>query len=136
MPTILAGMHAVGAPMIVGYAVQGAESAVVIALVWRAFAKGISDRAISMAIVGALIVAPYAMIYDTPMLASAVALSWRARRRAGLAIHIREITLVIVTFACLLTMVTAALPFVAPALIGAVFLTFANFPGAGQVQYR
>jgi hypothetical protein len=126
MPTILAGIHMLGVPAVAGYVLQITVACVVAALCWRVLCQGITDRAIAMSIIGSLLAAPYAMVYDTPMIASAVVLYWRARIRDGHAIGIWEVTLVIATFACFLDMVSASLPLLAPLLIFTIFIVIAT----------
>lgn len=132
MPTVLAGMHMLGAPAALGYILYAVVALAVAALCWRALSRGITDRAIAMAIVGSFLVAPYAMVYDTPMIASAVVLHWKSRRASGHTIGLWEVTLVIATFACLLDMISAALPLVAPLLILGVFLLITLAPKSPQ----
>jgi len=126
MPTILAGIHMLGVPAVAGYVLQITVACVVAALCWRVLCQGITDRAIAMSIIGSLLAAPYAMVYDTPMIASAVVLYWRARIRDGHATGIWEVTLVIATFACFLDMVSASLPLLAPLLILTIFMVIAT----------
>jgi len=122
MPTIMAGLHMLGAPALAGLVLQLVMALTVAFLCWRTIRRGFTERAIAMSIIGAFLVAPYAMIYDTPMIASAIVLHWRSRLRNGYAIGIREATLVIALFGCLFDMVSAALPLFAPLLLGAVFM--------------
>ncbi len=126
MPTVLAGIHVLGGPALIGYVLQSVLSLAAAALCWRALSSGISDRAIALSIVCALLVPPYEMIYDTPMLASAVALDWRSRIRSGTVMGLREITLIIALFECLSSMVSYSLPLVAPTLMLVVLVGMAR----------
>jgi hypothetical protein len=79
-----------------------------------------------MAAIGTIVVAPYAMIYDMPMIAAAVAIDWKARTGAGVPIKSPEVVLVAALFACILGMVTSLLPFAASVLVFALFLVIAG----------
>jgi hypothetical protein len=136
MPTILAGMHMLGSPAVAAYALQLLLALGVALLCWRALSRGLTDRAIAMSIIGTLMVAPYAMIYDTPMIASAVVLHWRARIGNGCAIGIREVTLVIATFASFFYMVSGALPLLAPFLLLAIFVVMTASPDTSLGEAR
>lgn len=85
MPTVVAGVHALGAPVSIGYSAQFLCSGVVGVLTWRACARGIDETSIALAAIGSMVVAPYAMIYDMPMIAAAIALHWKStcRRRCA-----------------------------------------------------
>ncbi len=117
MPTLMAGLHMLGAPALAGLVLQAMLALGVAFLCWRTIRRGFTERAIAMSIIGAFLVAPYAMIYDAPMFASAIALHWRSRLRGGATIGIWEVTLVIAAFGCLFDMVSAALPLLAPLLL-------------------
>ncbi len=126
MPTVIAGMHAIGAPPAVGYGTQLVLSAAVAVLIWRACRRGIDDQAIALIAIGSIIVTPYAMIYDLPMVAAGLAIHWKARVQAGEPIAAREISLVIALSACLLAMIGHSVPFVAAILLVLLFLSVAG----------
>jgi len=126
MPTVIAGMHAIGAPPAVGYALQLVLSFAVAVLIWRACRRGINDGTIALAAVGSIIVTPYAMIYDLPMAAAGIAIHWKARTGAGEPIAAREIGLVIALSACVLAMIGHAVPFAAAILLVLLFLSVAG----------
>ncbi|MGJ4939919.1 glycosyltransferase family 87 protein [Bradyrhizobium sp. HKCCYLS1011] len=128
MPTMVAGMHAIGAPVIIGYTVQLLFSCVVIALTWRACRQGMTDRAIAMAAIGSVIATPYAMIYDMPMVTAAIAIRWKARADAGEPTPALEVALVIALFACALVMIGHSVPFAAATMAFLLFLRIARSP--------
>ena len=121
MPTVAAGMAAVGAPVIAGDALQLVGAGIAVVLTWRAFARGIDARATAMAILATIIAAPYVMIYDMPMIAAALAIHWRAHPPARL----WEVALVIALFTSFLAMMESVVPFAAALLIFALFLVVA-----------
>jgi len=121
MVTMPAGMDAVGAPMIAGYALQLVCAGIAVVLTWRVCASGIGARATAMAILATVIVAPYVMIYDMPMVAAALAIYWRAHPPARL----WEVALVIALFTSFLNMIENVVPFAAAVLIFALFLVIA-----------
>jgi hypothetical protein len=126
MPTMVAGARGIGAPASVGYMAQLLCSGVVGVLTWRACKRGISEQTIAMAAIGTIVVAPYAMIYDMPMIAAAVAIDWKARTSACVPIKILEVVLVVALFVCILGMVTSLLPFAASVLVFVLFLVIAG----------
>jgi hypothetical protein len=128
MPTMAAGLQEVGAPAAVGYAVQLLCASVVAVLTWRACAQGIDERAIAMVVVGSIVAPPYVMIYDMPMITAALVIYWTAHPPARL----WEVALVIALVASLLGMLTSAVPFVAAALVFALFLIIATSRAAGD----
>ena len=95
-------------------------------LTWRACTRGINEQSIAMAAIGSIVVAPYAMIYDMPMIAAAVAIDWKARTSACVPIKILEVVLVVALFVCILGMVTSLLPFAASVLVFVLFLVIAG----------
>lgn len=130
MPTLVAGAHALRAPASIGYAAQLLCSGVVGLVTWRACARGIDEKSIAMAVIGSMVVAPYAMIYDMPMIAAAIAIHWKARAEAGVPILIAEVLLVVALFACLLAMIGNSIPFAASVMVFVLFLVIAFSRGA------
>jgi len=126
MPTMVAGARAIGVSAGVGYTAQFLCSVVVAVLTWRACRRGLSEQTIAMVAIGTIIVAPYAMIYDMPMIAAAVAIDWQARREACVPIKSPEVILVAALFACILGMVNSLLPFAASVLVFVLFLVIAG----------
>lgn len=126
MPTVIAGVHAIGSPAAVGHALQLILSGVVAVLAWRACRRGITDRTIALVAIGSVIVTPYAMIYDLPMVAAGLLIHWKARTDAGEPIAAAEIGVAIALSACLLAMIGHSLPFVAAALLCLLFLSVAG----------
>jgi len=133
MPTVMAGIHAIGAPPAIGYGIQLTLSCAVVVLVWDAWRRGITDQAIALVAIGSIIVTPYAMIYDMPMVAAGIAIHWKARVDADEPVAPLEIGLVIALAICVLTMTSHSLPFVAAILMVLLFLSVASvFSRAGQ----
>lgn len=126
MPTMVAGTRAIGVSAGIGYTAQLLCSVVVAVLTWRACKRGISEQTIAMVAIGTIVVAPYAMIYDMPMIAAAVAIDWKARRDSCVPIKGPEVLLVVALFACIVDMVNSSLPFAASILVFVLFLVIAG----------
>ncbi|NPU66608.1 DUF2029 domain-containing protein [Bradyrhizobium sp. 83012] len=126
MPTVIAGLHALGAPPPVGITVQLVLSCAIVALVGGAWRRGITDRAIALVAVGSIIATPYAMIYDLPMVAAGIAIHWKARVDAGEPIATLEIGLVIALGVCLLVMIGHTVPLAAALLLVLLVLSIAG----------
>ncbi|NPU13191.1 DUF2029 domain-containing protein [Bradyrhizobium sp. 83002] len=126
MPTVIAGLHALGAPPPVGITVQLVLSCAIVALVWAAWRRGITNRAIALVAVGSIIATPYAMIYDLPMVAAGIAIHWKARVDAGEPIATLEIGLVIALGVCLLAMIGHTVPLAAALLLVLLVLSIAG----------
>ncbi|CAL74676.1 Conserved hypothetical protein; putative membrane protein [Bradyrhizobium sp. ORS 278] len=125
MPTVMAGMHAIGAPPALGYVLQLMLSCAVAIVLWRTSRRGIDERTIALVAIGSIVATPYAMIYDVPMVAAGLAIHWKARTDAGKTIALWEIGLVIALGTCLLAMIGHSLPFVAAMLLGVLFASIA-----------
>lgn len=133
MPTVMAGIHAIGAPPALGYGIQLVFSGAVVVLVWDVWRRGMTDQAIALVAIGSIIVTPYAMIYDMPMVAAGIAIHWKARVSAGETVAPLEIGVVIALAVCALAMISHSLPFVAAILMVLLFLSVAGvFGRAGQ----
>ncbi|MGJ5175580.1 glycosyltransferase family 87 protein [Bradyrhizobium oligotrophicum] len=126
MPTVMAGVHAIGAPPAIGHALQLLLSGSVAVLTWRAWRRGPTTQAIALVAIGSIIATPYAMIYDMPMVAAGIAIHWKARIEAGEPIVALEIGVVIALSACLLAMIGQSVPFVATMLLLLLFLSVAG----------
>lgn len=126
MPTVIAGLHALGAPPPIGYLVQLLLSCSVVVMVWDAWRRGSTQQAIALVAVGSIIATPYAMIYDMPMVAAGIAIHWKARSDAGEPIAPLEIGLVIALGACLLAMIGHSVPFAAAILLVLLALSIAG----------
>jgi alpha-1,2-mannosyltransferase len=74
MPTIYANAIMLGAPRPLAWALQLVVSIPVGIVVWRAFAKGPSERAAALLVVGTYLATPHAFNYDMPMMT--LALVW------------------------------------------------------------
>src|SRR5581483_10549944 len=95
-------------------------------MIWRAGRRGINDQTIALIAIGSIIVTPYAMIYDMPMVAAAIVIHWKARTDAGEPMAAREIGLSIALSACLLVMIGHSVPFAAAILLVLLFLSVAD----------
>ncbi|MGJ5130907.1 glycosyltransferase family 87 protein [Bradyrhizobium oligotrophicum] len=126
MPTVIAGLHALGAPPPIGYLVQLLLSCSVVVMVWDAWRRGSTQQAIALVAVGSIIATPYAMIYDMPMVAAGIAIHWKARSDAGEPIAPLEIGLVIALGACLLAMIGHSVPLAAAILLILLALSIAG----------
>ncbi|MGJ5196302.1 glycosyltransferase family 87 protein [Bradyrhizobium sp. HKCCYLRH1030] len=126
MPTVIAGLHALGAPPPIGYLVQLLLSCSVVVMVWDAWRRGSTQQAIALVAVGSIIATPYAMIYDMPMVAAGIAIHWKARSDAGEPIAPLEIGLVIALGACLLAMIGHSVPLAAAILLVLLALSIAG----------
>ncbi|WP_315715334.1 MULTISPECIES: glycosyltransferase family 87 protein [unclassified Bradyrhizobium] len=126
MPTVIAGLHALGALPPIGYLVQLLLSCSIVVMVWDAWRRGSTQQAIALVAVGSIIATPYAMIYDMPMVAAGIAIHWKARSDAGEPIAPLEIGLVIALGACLLAMIGHSVPFAAAILLVLLALSIAG----------
>ncbi|WP_315783928.1 glycosyltransferase family 87 protein [Bradyrhizobium sp. SZCCHNPS1003] len=126
MPTVIAGLHALGAPPPIGYLVQLLLSCSIVVMVWDAWRRGMTEQAIALVAVGSIIATPYAMIYDMPMVATGIAIHWKARSDAGEPIPPLEIGLVIALGACLLAMIVHSVPLAAAILLVLLALSIAG----------
>ncbi|MGJ4955755.1 glycosyltransferase family 87 protein [Bradyrhizobium sp. HKCCYLRH2015] len=126
MPTVIAGLHTLGAPPPIGYLVQLLLSCSIVVMVWDAWRRGSTQQAIALVAVGSIIATPYAMIYDMPMVAAGIAIHWKARSDAGEPIAPLEIGVVIALGACLLAMIGHSVPLVAAILLVLLALSIAG----------
>lgn len=126
MPTVIAGLHALGAPPPIGYLVQLLLSCSIVVMVWDAWRRGSTQQAIALVAVGSIIATPYAMIYDMPMVAAGIAIHWKARSDAGEPIAPLEIGVVIALGACLLAMIGQSVPLAAAILLVLLALSIAG----------
>ncbi|MGC2775590.1 MAG: glycosyltransferase family 87 protein [Bradyrhizobium sp.] len=126
MPTVIAGVHAIGAPPAIGYALQLLLSGVTVVLIWRAWRRGPTGQAIALAAIGSIVATPYAMIYDMPMVAAGIAIHWKARTDAGEPVAALDIGLVIALSACLFAMIGHSVPFAATSLLVLLLLSVAG----------
>lgn len=126
MPTVIAGLHTLGAPPPIGYLVQLLLSCSIVVMVWDAWRRGSTQQAIALVAVGSIIATPYAMIYDMPMAAAGIAIHWKARSDAGEPIAPLEIGVVIALGACLLAMIGHSVPLAAAILLVLLALSIAG----------
>jgi hypothetical protein len=125
MPTLAASLHQFNAPDRVACAAQLILAIPIAAAIWRAFASRVTDRAIALTGIGALLVTPYAFVYDMPVVTAALAVERHRRKSAGVPVAVWEIVIVGVTFAAAMAMATQSLPFVVPALLFVIFSVIA-----------
>lgn len=133
MPTILAGMRAIGAAEPVAYAVQFGVAAAVAIVMWQTARRGWDDRTIASVIVATVLVTPYAFTYDMPMITAALVIEARRRERSGVPVRPWELVTVILLFAVFEWMSVATLPLAAPILLAVVFLVLASGKLSGAI---
>jgi hypothetical protein len=121
MPTFMAGLIQIGAPMGLAWPAQLLIVAVLVVTVWRTSAAAWDERSVALVLVATLLASPYAFIYDMPMLTAALVLEGTRRHRLGLSISVAEMAVVALLFVTILAMTKTALPFVAPGLLALVF---------------
>ncbi|MDU0958438.1 MAG: glycosyltransferase family 87 protein [Bradyrhizobium sp.] len=126
MPTVIAGAHSIGAPPAIGYGLQLILSCLVAVLIWRASRRGIDSGTIALIAIGSIIVTPYAMIYDMPMVAVAIMLHWKVRIDANEPVPPLEIGVTVALGATVLAMISHAVPFVAAILLVGMLLSMAG----------
>ncbi|WP_315753829.1 MULTISPECIES: glycosyltransferase family 87 protein [unclassified Bradyrhizobium] len=126
MPTVIAGLHALGAPPPIGYLVQLLLSCSIVVMVWDAWRRGMTEQAIALVAVGSVVATPYAMIYDMPMVAAGIAIHWKARSDMGEPVAALEIGLVTALGACLLAMIGHSVPLAAAILLVVLALSIAG----------
>jgi hypothetical protein len=111
MPTLVSGMWAINLPDGVTRVLTVVFLLAIGVLIWIVVTKGRGQSSTAAVIVASFLVAPYAFIYDMPMITSALVLQWRQRQMLSKPIAIWEIELVIVIYATMIVMVSKSLPF-------------------------
>ncbi|MDU6141599.1 hypothetical protein [Bradyrhizobium sp.] len=76
--------------------------------------------------IGSIIVTPYAMIYDMPMVAVAIMLHWKVRIDANEPVPPLEIGVTVALGATVLAMISHSVPFVAAILLVGMLLSMAG----------
>ncbi len=121
MPTVMAGAREVGASQLAGYCLQFVMAIIFAICVWRKFACAIDDRSIAAAIIATMLVTPYAFTYDMPMVAAALAIEWRRRKRHGIPVKLWEALVVLNMSTVIMIMTVRTIPFVIPVLLSIIF---------------
>lgn len=125
--SMVAPMHLVGAPALAGALAQGIVAVAVLIVVWRLSRHGLTERAISAALIGTMLVTPYALCYDLPMVTSALVLEALCRQRNGIPTTIYEFAALILGTSILLAMGSGyTVPFAAPLFLLLVFWRVAS----------
>ena len=127
MPGVLAGASLMGLPAVLGTALQAAVTLWVAVTVWRLCARRLGEAEIAAALLGTMLVTPYALIYDAPIITAGIALYCRARARNGTPVATADAAVAVLLMTALLTMTSARLPFVAAMLLMAQFHLAARF---------
>lgn len=99
MPTVLANLQMLGAPLPAAHAVQAVAAVGTAALVWACFRRGVSGPAIAALLAGTFLVTPHAFVYDLPMLGAAVVLMAGRRLRDGGLLTLPEAVILALTLA-------------------------------------
>ena len=98
MPTIYANAIMLGAWRSVAWVLQLAVSIPVGIVVWRAFARGPSDRAAALLVVGTYLATPHAFNYDMPMMTLALVWYFVERFRSEARFDVGEIVALLLAF--------------------------------------
>jgi hypothetical protein len=125
MPGVLAGARLLGLPGWLGVALQAIVSVWVVVTVWRLCARRLGLPEIAAALLGTMLLTPYALIYDAPIMTAGVALYWRALGDAGP--DLADLAVSVLLVAALVTMVGSSLPMVAALLLAAQLYLAARF---------
>jgi hypothetical protein len=113
MPTVLAALVQAGVPLETAQIMQTGMAIVMAALVWKSFRPGVSDLAIAVLLVAALLATPYAFVYDMPIVATAVLWVVVERGRSGDGFTTTEMLILLAVAIAPITMPsgTARIPF-------------------------
>jgi len=128
MPTFLAGLHEIGLSGFIADGGQVIIYIVVAVILWRALKIDATDRGTAATIVGSFIVAPYAFIYDTPMITSALLIEWKRRRGLHLEIELWQVNIVLAIMAFQLAMIAFPIPFALFVTLAALFWAILRSP--------
>jgi hypothetical protein len=90
-PTITSSLNSIGVDLTVARSVQACVAIVVGIIIWISFRHGVTLLAIASLLVGTFLATPYAIVYDMPMLTSAVLLVLRDREQTNRALTIPEL---------------------------------------------
>jgi len=83
MPTIFSNLVALGVTPWIAQLVQGGVAVAVVVILFRLFRQGIRPLHVAALQVGLLLATPYALVYDLPIMASAVTAAFEAGNEAG-----------------------------------------------------
>jgi hypothetical protein len=90
-PTITSSLTSIGIDLTVARSVQACVAVVVGVIIWICFRHGVTLLAIAALLVGTFLATPYAIVYDMPLVTSAVLLVLRNRERTNRALTIPEL---------------------------------------------
>jgi hypothetical protein len=90
-PTITSSLTSIGVDLAVARGVQACVAVFVGVIIWICFRRGVTILAIASLLVGTFLATPYAIVYDMPLLTSAVLLVLRDREQKNLPLTIPEL---------------------------------------------
>jgi hypothetical protein len=90
-PTITSSLTSIGIDVTVARSVQACVAVVVGVIIWICFRHGVTLLAIAALLVGTFLATPYAIVYDMPLVTSAVLLVLRDREQTTRALTIPEL---------------------------------------------
>ena len=90
-PTIISSLTSIGIDLTVARSVQACVAVVVCVIIWICFRHGVTLLAKAALLVGTFLATPYAIVYDMPLLTSAVLLILRDREQTNCALTIPEL---------------------------------------------
>ena len=90
-PTIISNLTSIGIDLTVARSVEACVAVVVGVMIWICFRHGATMLATAALLVGTFLATPYAMVYDMPLLTSAVLLVLRDREQKNRALTIPEL---------------------------------------------
>lgn len=125
MPILAASVRSVGGPVALAFSLQAILGVAVAVVVWRAFARGDTPRAVVLTLVGTVVATPYLFLYDLPILTAGLVLEAQRRQSQGLETWLTEIALVVLAYAFAMLTAKFDAPFVMPALLGLIFAVIA-----------
>jgi hypothetical protein len=121
MPTFMANLLGIGAPIGLAAGFQVILALVILAIVSRTSARAWDERSVVIALLASLIVTPYAFTYELPILTAALVLEARRRRRLAETTGAFDLVAAGLASAFPLVMSAHEIPFVEPVLIVVLF---------------
>jgi hypothetical protein len=111
MPTILAGCHVTAVPKTISVAIYLATAVAFGFITWKANREHKTSEVMSITIVCVFLTAPYAFIYDTPMITSALFYEYQRRKSMARPFTMWEVELALVNLVLVFGMISTTLPF-------------------------
>jgi hypothetical protein len=109
-PTITSSLNSIGVDLTVARSVQACVAIVVGIIIWISFRHGVTLLAIASLLVGTFLATPYAIVYDMPLLTSAVLLVLRDQEQTNRALTIPELIIFAATLLLPIIMVATWRP--------------------------